>query len=226
MPVPTTVDTLLRGAVTLEQPASGYGYRFNADAVLLASFAVASRKSVGTLIDLGAGVGAVALCVAHLRKVDRMVLVDIDPEACELARRNLARNALGAIGSVYQVDIGQCGQRSLGSADLVVMNPPYTGADSGRRPRCVAVDKARHGDIGPFVRVAGRLLRDEHASACLCHPTGSLVQVFRLVRDAGLYPTKCAFVYPAPGRAARIVLLEVGRRAAGLVIEPPIIEKK
>ncbi|HPB99699.1 MAG TPA: hypothetical protein PKW66_27500, partial [Polyangiaceae bacterium] len=61
----TTIDGFFDGALWLEQPAPGFGYRANEDSLLLASFASRCRPAKTTLIDLGAGVGTVALAL-HL----------------------------------------------------------------------------------------------------------------------------------------------------------------
>ena len=60
-----THDHLLNEAVKITQPADGY--RVGTDAVLLAA-SVATDS--GRILDLGAGVGGVSLCMAHrLREI-------------------------------------------------------------------------------------------------------------------------------------------------------------
>ena len=68
MTLPTTVDTLYAGALTLEQPARGY--RFNIDSLLLADFAGPRRAE--RCVDLGAGVGTVALSLHYLGRARRV----------------------------------------------------------------------------------------------------------------------------------------------------------
>ncbi|HEY3668042.1 MAG TPA: hypothetical protein VGL19_18695, partial [Polyangiaceae bacterium] len=63
LPKATTSDSLYGGAVSLRQPARGY--RVNVDAILLAAFAAQGRRAKLAL-DLGAGVGSVALGLHHL----------------------------------------------------------------------------------------------------------------------------------------------------------------
>nr|MDQ2646873.1 methyltransferase [Myxococcota bacterium] len=56
-----TCDALLGGAVELLQPREGY--RVNVDSILLAAFA--SGRRVALAVDLGSGVGALALLAHH-----------------------------------------------------------------------------------------------------------------------------------------------------------------
>jgi tRNA1(Val) A37 N6-methylase TrmN6 len=214
--VRTTLDSLLDGALVLEQPAPGEGYRFNEDAVLLARFAVAGGDRIDHLVDLGAGVGAIALSACRLATVGRVTLLDADPQACELARRNLARTAVS--GRVVQGDVAAL-PRDLGLADLLVSNPPYTARDAGRASNVEARDRARRGSLEPFVHAAGKLLTPD-GRACVCQPSGSLVLLLRAVEAAGLFPRRAAFVFPPGDRPARLVMLEATRQPGRFVLEP------
>src|SRR3954464_1209443 len=86
-----TEDALLGGRVRILQ--SRRGYRVAVDAVLLAA---AVHPAPGErLLDLGAGVGAVGLCLA-IRVPDCTVVgIELQPALADLARRNAERNGLG-----------------------------------------------------------------------------------------------------------------------------------
>ncbi|HEY0465824.1 MAG TPA: hypothetical protein VGC79_16540, partial [Polyangiaceae bacterium] len=88
-PSATTTDTLYDGAVMLRQPARGY--RVNVDALLLASFAAHGRRA-DLALDLGAGVGSVALGLHHLGAAARFALVEREAPLIALADEN-ARSA-------------------------------------------------------------------------------------------------------------------------------------
>jgi tRNA1(Val) A37 N6-methylase TrmN6 len=216
----TTVDSLIDGAVVLEQPAPGQGYRFNADSVLLADFAMRGRQVVTHLVDLGAGVGAVALCAARNGRVQRVTMVDCEPVACELARRNAERAGLSDAACVIECGVEQLEASALGPVDVVVMNPPYTADGAGRASPVRGRDRARRGSLEPFVDAASRLLTDNGGRAFVCQPAGSLVHLLRSIESAGLCARAGAFVFPSKQRPARIVLLEFGRESGPFSLEP------
>lgn len=141
VPIATTDDLFLGGALRVLQPAKGY--RAGLDAVLLAA-AVPELGAGGRLLDAGAGVGVVGLCVARRLPMAQIVLAERSPVLAELARANIDRNGLGDRMIVEEVDIAR-GGRSLAdmapmsamrpaSFDHVVANPPYhrhgRGSDS------------------------------------------------------------------------------------------------
>src|SRR5512135_2448244 len=98
-------DALFDGRISLWQPVRGY--RTNVDALLLAQFAAAERPRARRLVDLGAGVGAVALAYSFLGNVEQADLVDREPELAELSTKNLAENGLR--GAAHVVDLGREG---------------------------------------------------------------------------------------------------------------------
>src|ERR1041385_7667606 len=81
-------DALFGGALAIWQPVSGY--RVNVDTLLLARFAADCRPRARRLVDLGAGVGALALSYAFLARAARVALVEREPTLSDLVQRNLA----------------------------------------------------------------------------------------------------------------------------------------
>ena len=104
-----TQDGLLDRRITLNQPR--HGYRAGDDAVLLAA-AVGARPGQ-TVLDAGAGVGAVSLCLAW--RCPELVIrgMELQPELATLAQENIAANGMAARGSIQQGDI----RRSMWRAD-------------------------------------------------------------------------------------------------------------
>ena len=102
------------------------GYRVAIDAVLLAA---AVRPSAGDrVLDLGAGVGAVGLCLAR-RVPDCTILgIELQPALAQLAERNALRNEVSDRVRTIVHDIGQPLPRDLPLYDQVCTNPPYLAA--------------------------------------------------------------------------------------------------
>jgi len=83
----------------------------------------------GTVLDLAAGSGAIALAIASERPAARVVGTDVSPAAIEVARTNAARlglaNARFLAGSWYAPVRAE-------SFDLIASNPPYIAEDDAR----------------------------------------------------------------------------------------------
>ncbi|MBM3521762.1 MAG: methyltransferase, partial [Alphaproteobacteria bacterium] len=79
----TTDGSLLGGALSFEQPARGY--RTAIDPVMLAAAVTLAR---GRVLDLGAGAGAAALCLARRVAAVAVTGLEIDPETAALGARN------------------------------------------------------------------------------------------------------------------------------------------
>ena len=83
-------DAFLCGRLQLWQPIKGY--RAATDPVLLA--AACPAKSGQSVLDLGCGAGAAALCLAH--RVPGLTLygLELQEDYAALARRNAAENGI------------------------------------------------------------------------------------------------------------------------------------
>jgi len=98
------------------------------DSFLLGSFPKLRRGD--RVCDLGAGMGLLGLLLWAREPSVRLTAVELQPEACELCRRNYADN--GMDGAVLQADLRELTQLpKAGSCDLVICNPPYFAPDSG-----------------------------------------------------------------------------------------------
>ena len=120
-----TRDAWLGGRLTLVQPRGGH--RVGSDAALLTA---AADPAYGRVVDVGAGVGAVAL--ALIRRNERLAadLIEIDPGLARLAAANATRNGLAERVRILPIDIRAARARhEAGLADdeaeAVVTNPPF-----------------------------------------------------------------------------------------------------
>ncbi len=216
--LPYTVDALFGGRVSLLQPARGHGYRVNVDAILLASFAAQARPHAEVAVDLGAGVGAVSLSLMRLASVDRLVLVERDEAVAALARRNLELNAVAdratvQVGDLW-VPLPQQLPAIVGTADLVVTNPPYTPASRSGRARPVPSDC----DADASAATAATAATDEGdaeapgdatqeaAQARTGARTGELAPFLRAMADALGRRGKGCIIYPAQDLVALLTL--------------------
>jgi len=93
-------------------------YMPTSDAVWVAAFADGKPK---TVLDVGTGTGAVALCLMARISGIAMTAIDISPEMIAAAKRNFELN--GQRADFINADI--LSWRTNKTFDLVITNPPY-----------------------------------------------------------------------------------------------------
>ncbi len=121
-----TEDELLGGRVRLRQPAAGY--RVAIDPVLLAAAVPAAAGEL--VLDVGAGVGAAALCLAARVSGCRIFGVEADRDLVRLAAENVALNGLDGRVDIMLGDLVRPPPRlAAGTFDHVMANPPHLEAD-------------------------------------------------------------------------------------------------
>src|ERR1044072_8567959 len=119
-----TEDALLGGRLRLFHPARGY--LVAVDAVLLAAAVDAAPGQ--RILDLGAGVGAVGLCLAARLAGCSVVGIELQAALAELAERNANLNRIAhGVRTVFHAPARPM-PADLGRFDHVVTNPPYLAA--------------------------------------------------------------------------------------------------
>lgn len=158
--VELTQDKFLGGRLNILQPAKAY--RAGLDAVLLAAAVPFDRAGTCTpvrVLDAGAGVGVVGLCLAARCPRAQVLLAERDPMLLEIARRNIALNELSDRVSVLGIDVSAGGGALyqdgaegpldlIGGFDFVVANPPYYRKNSGTSPSSKVKARAHQMDAG------------------------------------------------------------------------------
>ncbi|CAN5231375.1 hypothetical protein BH09MYX1_BH09MYX1_37080 [soil metagenome] len=212
---------ILDGRLVLAQPAREAGYRVNVDALHLARFAAPRLR--GTVVDLGAGTGAVALAAALLapRAPRRVVLVEGNPIAAALAEENARTNGVEA--EIVCEDVVRAARTLRGEADVVLCNPPYF--EPGKcRLRTVAPE-ARVGSLAQFVAVA-RTMLGHRGRFFFVYPAADFARALACLETQGLVAKRAQLVHGKSRSPARVVLMEAcAGKPGGLVIEPPIAER-
>ena len=119
-----TENTVMGGRVKLLQPRRGY--RIAVDAVLLA--AAVDARAGDSVLDLGAGVGAVGLCIAARVAGCHITGIELQAELAALAERNAALNDAKERVRTLVHDLASPLPSDLGPFDHVATNPPYLTA--------------------------------------------------------------------------------------------------
>ena len=159
----TSEDAVLGGRLRLRQPLAGH--RVGHDAILLAA-ATAARADEHA-IDLGAGVGAAGLVLAARVAGLKVTLVEIDAALCRLAADNARLNRLDDRVDVLTLDVENTQALAAaglapGSADRVLMNPPFhdaTRQNLSPDPRRRLAHAAAPGLLPHWIASAAHLLK-------------------------------------------------------------------
>ena len=218
-----TQDTILDGSITLIQPK--HGYRFSIEAILLARFARASTRD--RILELGAGCGVVSIMIAALHRPREVVAIEIQPSLAEMITRNAAINKLDSVTAV-NADLRQKKIASVepASFDLIVANPPYRAAATGREnpdhSRRVARGEST-ATLIDFVAAARRYARNRGRVAFVFTARRS-AELISAMRSKQLEPKRIRFVHPQIAIPASVMLVEA-RVGGGIevAIEAPLI---
>jgi len=223
-------DALFEGRLKLYQPARGFGYRANVDALLLAGFACREGKPARLAVDLGAGVGALGLSLLYFGAARRVEFIERDAVAADLCVRNLKANGWHEQGAVHVGDVASLESLApnlVHHADLVVANPPYfsnRARATGSEVKGSARSLARRGELEPFLHACTEAM-GRRGRLCIVYPAAELLGAMARARRLGLVPKRLRFVHGRPDRPARVALLEFAlAKDGGLVVQPPLVE--
>jgi tRNA1(Val) A37 N6-methylase TrmN6 len=209
------------------------GHRFSTDDVLTAWYGTTWVPTASTVLDLGSGIGSVAMIAAWRMPGARFVTIEAQPESVELARRSAAWNGLTARYDIRLGDFrtpGPIGDEER--FDLVLGSPPYfspgTGTE-GDHPQKVACRFELRGDIGDYAATAARHLASGGLFACV-FPEEQRARVERAAAASALVIVRRRAVVFKEGEPSLITLFAMVRAAdlpdvmrTRTWVEPPLV---
>lgn len=213
-------DKFLCGRLRLLQPLKGY--RAATDPVLLA--AACPAESGQSVLDLGCGAGAAALCLGHRVPGLALAGLELQPAYADLARRNADRNGIPV--EVFEGDLARMPPALRRDFDHVIANPPYYHAGGSPSPvaaRARAMQVAT--PLSDWVAAATRRLRPGGWLTLICGADGLPEVLAALAPKLG-----SAAVLPLAareGRAALRVIIQArkGGRAPFRLLAPFVIHQ-
>jgi len=218
-----TLDELKEFNLQLYQPR--LGYRYSLDPLLLARFC-GQPLSGGGIIDLGAGCGIIALLLARINPAVSVVAVENNPDMAELVDKNIQHNNLDGRVSLHAEDVVNLRKNhSVSTFDLVVSNPPFRTAGSGKVSPRSGRDSARHettATLADFMAAAKYLVKST-GKICFIQLPARLPEFMALAVDLKLSVLRLRMVHSDAESPATMFMAELAKgRKCTPVVEAPL----
>ncbi|MBU1108975.1 MAG: methyltransferase [Candidatus Riflebacteria bacterium] len=189
------------------------GTAFAIDTLLLANF-VKFSADMNSAADLGAGSGILAFLIKYRHTGLQLTGFELQENLFELSQRNCKLNQHFSGISFEQIDVRDIPAHILPeSYDLVVSNPPYFQAGSGRLPTRPGRASARHelnGTLKDFVEAASYLL-PYGGRFCIIIPSSRFYEVLEYLKPCNFGLKRLQFVLPKEGEQSHLALIEAER---------------
>ncbi|MEA3435180.1 MAG: tRNA1(Val) (adenine(37)-N6)-methyltransferase [Thermodesulfobacteriota bacterium] len=218
-----TPDTFLNGRIKVKQDRSGY--RFSIDSILLACHA--KPHPGDKVLDLGTGCGIIPLILAYREPNLNVFGIELQKDLADIAASNVIENQMDGSITIICKDIKELKNDMIsGPVDLVVSNPPYRKAESGRINPDTQRAVARHeikvslNDITATVR---RVLRTAGRFVTI-YSAERITDLLTHLRSAGIEPKFLRMIHSGINTEAKLVLVEgIKGGRPGVKIGPPLI---
>lgn len=204
------------------------GHRYSLDDVVVAWEAARARPDARRAIDLGTGIGSVAIMLAYALPEATLVAVEAQDVSFALLERNVARNDLGARMRLFHGDLREPHAYARGERfELVTGTPPYFPKDAVTLPPDSQKAHARvelRGGVEDYLAAAARLVRED-GIVVVCADAQRPARVVEGARRAGLSPRTRRDVVPREGKAALVGVWTLTPVAGALQHLPDLVAR-
>ncbi|MDW3224980.1 MAG: methyltransferase [Paracoccaceae bacterium] len=211
-----TQDAFLGGMVQLLQPRKGY--RAGVDPVLLAASvpAVAGQS----VLDLGCGVGAAALCLGARVPGLALTGVEIQADYAGLAERNGADRLEVILADLNDLPAGLRARQF----DHVIANPPYFDREAGHAGPDLGRETAlaETTPLAVWIKVAAKRVKPKG----LVHFIHRAERIPQILRELPKYMGSIEIlpISPRAGRLAELAIIRARKNGrAAFRLYPPLI---
>jgi tRNA1(Val) A37 N6-methylase TrmN6 len=205
------------------------GHRWSLDDLVTAHVAAdegARGAPPARIVDLGCGIGTVAMLLAWRFAAAEVIGVEAQATSVDLARRSIAWNGAAARCTVRHADFRDPGALDgLDATTLVTATPPYlppadaTASPNAQRARC-RIELA--GGIEGYGRAAASILARD-GRLVVCAAARQHARVAAAAAAAGLAAVRRLEVVPRAGKAPLFAVHVLARTPAPVVVEPPLV---
>ena len=218
-----TTDSLYNGRLLIKQYKAGY--RFSIDSVLLAGFVHPCKGA--KIVDLGTGCGIIPLLLTFRCPELKIYGIEIQEQLSKLADLNVKQNNMSGQISILSVDMKSLKLNMIsGHADLVVSNPPYHKAASGRINPNKQKAVARHeikASLKDVIKTANRMLNIS-GNFFAIYPAKRMVDILTMMRVCDIEPKYIRMVHSKCREDAKLMLVQgIKGGQPGTKTGPPLI---
>lgn len=196
-------------------------YKYGVDSILLSSFA--NMEENKTIIDIGTGVGILALRCHYLYKPKMVYAYEIQESLCELANKSVELNNLNNEVKIINMDINEVENQE--KVDFIITNPPYVEYGRGIKNKNEAKLIAFHEvtlKLEEVFRFAKKHLKYK-GKLFMINRANRLVDIFDFARRYNLEPSRLRNVHSFADSRAKFVLVEfIQGGGKNFMIENPI----
>ena len=186
------------------------------DGVLLGAWADIIGAS--NILDIGTGTGLIALMLAQRAQNALIDAVEIDPEACQQASKNMLASPWSNRVNAIEDAVQNFSKNTTKKYDLIVSNPPFfsggTFSNIENRNLVRHTVKLPNGEL----LAAARNLLTENGKFCVILPTIEGLRFQERAQNYRLYCTKITEVMPKHNTPVERVLLQFEKN-------PKLLEK-
>jgi tRNA1Val (adenine37-N6)-methyltransferase len=218
-----TTDTFFNGRIQIKQNRPGY--RFSIDAVLLAWHT--GPRPNDTILDLGTGCGIIPIILAYRHPGIRVYGIEVQTDLADIARLNIEENGMDDRIFIRCMDMKRLHHDvTSGPVDLVISNPPFRKARSGRinpdQQRAIARHEIKT-TLHDVIKTARSMLRTS-GRFIIVYPAERITDVISQMRVSGIEPKWVLMIHSGKNTNAKLILIE-GKKGGnpGLKIGPPLI---
>lgn len=179
-------------------------YTFTSDSIALAH--AVKEERINSCVDLCAGSGVVGLELAGVKFVEKLYLVELQPELIEACRKSVELSPLKTEIKVLNMDVKDTPELiEPNSVDVVITNPPYFKVGSGELPANESRAMARHElklSLAELIETASKLLKP-NGKFYMIHLNSRLPEIERTLNH---FDFKILSKILLPGKLERIII--------------------
>ena len=201
----------------LYQPTSGYCY--NSDSLFLYDF-IQVFKPKGKLLDVGCGVGIIALLLSRDFTIETSI-IDKQESMLEYAKLNFTNNNLQA--STYLGDFTTC--QFSDKFDFVVSNPPFYDSQV-KQTENQHLNTARYAHHLPFNLFAQKVKKilKPRGYFIFCYDAKQIDILLKELKEINLNPEVIQFVHAKIDKESKLVMIASRLNSKSMTkILPPFI---
>lgn len=197
-----------------------HGHRYSLDDVLVAYEGASARPDARRVLDLGSGIGSVALMLAWKLPEAQLTTIEAQAISLTLQERNLARNDLGSRVTPIFGDFRDPAVRDragLGCFDLVTGTPPYFPEGTATPPPDSQKAHARielRGGVEAYLEAGQALLADDGVLV-VCGDAKRPERVTETARRVGLTLLSSRTLMPRRGKPPLVSVWTLRRARSG-----------